>query len=319
MEARFSHPQRENILGMLFCMLFCALFGVLYVLREGDEAGEGAFMAVLAVLFLAGAAAFAGYACLVRGMCLRVADGRIEGQTNLHRRFSMPAEQAAYVNDFGDTVILYDRGGRSYVFVKVENAMWMCEEILALLARDEPTEQTASELREHLQRLRRSRLHKILAVMAAALCMFGSIALGAIGTGGRDFPQMTAKDWRITGYSAAGFMLSLAGMFYFAQRGGRESLQIQSTAWRLRGVTAALAPMSVENVIAAYINQFHWERIVFYRDAEGVHVRFEQILDNGRLEDEGVSPETCASQQELLNELGWGELASFEGSMIRIQ
>ncbi len=320
MEARFSHPQRENVLGMVFCVLSCAFFCVLlYVPYEGDESAARAFMAVLAVLFLTGAAVFAVYACLMRGMHLCVADGRIEGQTNLHRRFSLPAEQVAYVNEFGDTVILYDRDGRSYVFVKMENAILMWEEILAMLARDEPTEQTASELRERIQRLRRSYLHKILSVMAAALCMFGSIAVGAIGTGGRDFPQMTAKDWRITGYSAAGFVLSLVVMLYFAQRGGRENLQIQITAWRLRGVMAALAPVSVENVISVYLNQSHRERITFYRAEDGIHVHFEQMLDNGKVKDEGEYPEARASKQELLEAIDWGDMASFEKRLIRIR
>ena len=246
MEAEFRHPQRENIVLMLFCVLFSAVCAAC----AWDGEGETEFLLTLAVLFLAGAVALMVFACLMRGMRLRVSDGSVEGQTYLHRRFSLSAEQLAYVNEFGDTVILLDEDGRRYVFPKMGNALLMREEILALLARDEPAEETAARLREELRALRRRRLRKILLVVAAALCMFGSIAVGAIGTGDRDFPDMTARDWRITSCVAVTFALSLAAMLVLASWAGKDSLQIQRTEWRLRGVTAFLAPMPVENVMS---------------------------------------------------------------------
>ncbi len=315
MEAEFRHPQRGNVLGILFCMLFFAVCAA----YAWDGEGETELLITLAVIFLAGAAAFTVSACLTRGMRLRVSDGRIEGQTYLHRRFSLSAERLAYVNEFGDTVILLDADGRRYVFPKMENALLMREEILALLARDEPTEETAARLREELQALRRRRLRKILFVAAAALCMFGSIAVGAIGTGNRDFPDMTARDWRITSCVAIAYALSLAAMLLLASWAGKDSLQIQRTEWRLRGVTAFLAPMPVENVIAAYVNRSHSERIVFYQAEDGVHMRWETILGDGKLRDENEYPEACASPEAILEEVWDESLASFEEYMIRIQ
>lgn len=208
MEAEFRHPQRGNALGMLFCALLSAVCAAC----AWDGEGEREVLIVLAMIFLAGAGAFAISACLTRGMRLRVSDGRVEGQTYLHCRFSLPTEQLVYVNEFGDTVILLDADGRRYVFPKMENALLMREEILARLTRDEPSEETSARLREVLPALRRSRLRKILLVAAAALCMFGSIAVGAIGTGDRDFPDMTERDWRITACVAVMFALSLAAM-----------------------------------------------------------------------------------------------------------
>lgn len=315
MEAEFRHPQRGNVLGILFCLFFSAVCAA--CAWEGE--GETELLITLAVAFLAGAAAFAVSACLTRGMRLRVSDGRVEGQTYLHRRFSLPAEQLAYVNEFGDTVILLDADGRRYVFPKMENALLMREEILARLTRDEPSEETAARLREELRTLRRIRLRKILLVAAAALCMFGSIAVGAIGTGGRDFPDMTARDWRLTACVAITFALSLAAMLVFASWAGKDSLQIQRAEWRLRGVIAFLAPLPVENVIAAYVNRSHIERVVFYQTVDGVHMRWERILGDGKLRDEGEYPEALASKEALLEEIGYDSVASFEENMIRIR
>lgn len=315
MEAEFRHPQRGKVLGMLFCLFFSAVCAAC----AWDGEGETELLITLAVLFLAGAGAFAVSACLTRGMRLRVSDGRVEGQTNLHRRFSLPAEQLAYVNEFGDTVILLDADGRRYVFPKMENALLMREEILARLTRDEPSEETAARLRKKLRALRRGRLRKILFMAAAALCMFGSIAVGAIGTGGRDFPDMTARDWRLTSCVAVMFALSLAAMLVLASWAGKDSLQIQRTEWRLRGVAAFLAPMPVENVIAAYVNRSHSERTVFYQAEDGVHMRWERILGDGKLRDEGEYPEALASQEALLEEIGCDSVASFEENMIRIR
>lgn len=315
MEAEFRHPQRGNALGMLFFLFFSAVCAAC----AWDGEGEREVLIVLAMILLAGAGAFAISACLMRGMRLRVSDACVEGQTNLHRRFSLPAEQLAYVNEFGDTVILLDADGRRYVFPKMENALLMREEILARLARDEPAEETAARLREELQMLRRRRLRKILLVTAAALCMLGSIAVGAIGTGSRDFPDMTARDWRITSCVAVAFALSLAAMLVLASWAGKDSLQIQGTEWRLRGATAFLAPMPVENVIAAYVNRSHSERIVFYQAEDGVHTRWERILGDGKLRDEDEYPEAPASQEALLEEIGYDSVASFEENMIRIR
>ena len=315
MEAEFRHPQRENVLGMLFCAFFSAVCAACAWNGEWEKE----FLITLAVLFLACAVAFAVDACLMRGMRLRVSDERVEGQTNLHRRFSLPAEQLAYVNEFGDTLILLDADGRRYVFPKMENALLMCEEILALLARDEPTEEAAARLREELRAFRRRRLRKILLVAAAALCMFGSIAVGVIGTGGRDFPDMTARDWRITSCVAVTFALSLAAMLIFASRAGKDSLRIQRTEWRLRGVTAFLAPMPAENVIAAYVDRSHSGRIVFYQAAEGVHMHFDRILGEGKLRDDGEYPEALDTQEALLEKLHYGSVALFEEEMIRIR
>lgn len=284
-----------------------------------DGEGETELLITLAVLFLAGAVAFAVYACLMRGMRMRVSDERVEGQTNLHRRFSLPAEQLAYVNEFGDTLILLDADGRRYVFPKMENALLMCEEILALLVRDEPTEETAARLREELRPLRRRRLREILFVAAAVLCMFASITVWAISIGNRDFPDMTARDWRITSCVAIAFALSLAAMLVLASWEGKDSLQIQRTEWRLRGVTAFLAPMPVENVIAAYVNRSHSERTVFYQAEDGVHMRWERIIGDGKLRDENEYPEACASPEAILEEVWDESLASFEEQMIRIR
>ena len=315
MEAEFRHPQRGNVLGMLFCLFFFAVCAAC----AWDGERETELLITLAALFLAGAGAFAISACLMRGMRLRVSDGRVEGQTNLHRRFSLPAEQLAYVNEFGDTVILLDADGRRYVFPKMENALLMREEILARLTRDEPSEEAAARLREVLPALRRSRLRKILLLAAAALCMFGSIAVGAIGTGGRDFPNMTARDWRITSCVAVTFALSLAAMLIFASWAGKDSLQIQGTEWRLRGVIAFLAPLPVENVIAAYVNRSHSERTVFYQAEDGVHMHFDRILGDGKLRDEGEYSEAMASREALLEEMGYESVDSFEKDMIRIR
>ena len=314
MKAKFRHPKRENGWGMVCSAIVCIMWAVC----AWFDAERRTQFAVMAALFLVFMVLLAVYARLQRGMFLRVADGRVEGQTYLHRRVSLPVEQVSYVNEFGDTVILYDRTGRSYVFLRVENALEIREEIFALLARDEPTEETASALRERLQMCRRAWRHKIVFIAAAALCMFGSIAVGAIGTGGRDFPQTTARDWRITGACAAVFVLLLAVMLLLAQRGGKENLRIQSDEWQLRGVMAFLAPLPVENVIAVYLNQFHRERITFYRAEDGIRVHFEQMLKNGMVEDEGEYPEARASQEELLEALGWGDMASFEKRLIRI-
>lgn len=315
MEAEFRHPQRGNALGMLFCALLSAVCAAC----AWDGEGEREVLIVLAMIFLAGAGAFAISACLMRGMRLRVSDGRVEGQTNLHRRFSLPAEQLTYVNEFGDTVILLDADGRRYVFPKMENALLMREEILARLTRDEPSEETAARLREVLPAFRRSRLRKILLVAAAALCMFGSIAVGAIGTGDRDFPDMTERDWRITACVAVMFALSLAAMLVLASWAGKDSLQIQRAEWRLRGVIAFLAPLPVENVIAAYVNRSHSERTVFYQAEDGVHMRWERILGDGKLRDEDEYPEALASKEALLEEIGYASAASFEKDMIRIR
>lgn len=315
MEAEFRHPQRGNALGMLFCALLSAVCAAC----AWDGEGEREVLIVLAMIFLAGAGAFAISACLTRGMRLRVSDGRVEGQTYLHRRFSLPAEQLAYVNEFGDTVILLDADGRRYVFPKMENALLMREEILALLTRDEPSEETSARLREVLPALRRSRLRKILLVAAAALCMFGSIAVGAIGTGDRDFPDMTERDWRITACVAVMFALSLAAMLVLASWAGKDSLQIQRAEWRLRGVIAFLAPLPVENVIAAYVNRSHSERTVFYQAADGVHMHFDRILGDGKLRDEDEYPEAMASREALLEEMGYESVDSFEKDMIRIR
>lgn len=315
MEAEFRHPQRGNALGMLFCALLSAVCAGC----AWDGEGEREVLIVLAMIFLAGAGAFAISACLMRGMRLRVSDACVEGQTNLHRRFSLPAEQLAYVNEFGDTVILLDADGRRYVFPKMENALLMREEILARLTRDEPSEETAARLREVLPALRRSRLRKILLVAAAALCMFGSIAVGAIGTGDRDFPDMTERDWRVTACVAVMFALSLAAMLVLASWAGKDSLQIQRAEWRLRGVIAFLAPLPVENVIAAYVNRSHSERTVFYQAEDGVHMRWERILGDGKLRDEDEYPEALASKEALLEEIGDTSAASFEKDMIRIR
>ena len=315
MEAEFRHPQRGNVLGMLFCLFFSAVCAAC----AWDGERETELLITLAALFLAGAGAFAISACLMRGMRLRVSDACVEGQTNLHRRFSLPAEQLAYVNEFGDTVILLDADGRRYVFPKMENALLMREEILALLARDEPAEETAARLREVLPALRRSRLRKILLVAAAALCMFGSIAVGAIGTGDRDFPDMTERDWRITACVAVMFALSLAAMLVLASWAGKDSLQIQRAEWRLRGVIAFLAPLPVENVIAAYVNRSHSERTVFYQAEDGVHMHFDRILGDGKLRDEGEYSEAMASREALLEEMGYESVDSFEKDMIRIR
>ena len=315
MEAEFRHPQRGNALGMLFCALLSAVCAAC----AWDGEGEREVLIVLAMIFLAGAGAFAISACLMRGMRLRVSDACVEGQTNLHRRFSLPAEQLAYVNEFGDTVILLDADGRRYVFPKMENALLMREEILARLARDEPSEETAARLREVLPALRCSRLRKILLVAAAALCMFGSIAVGAIGTGDRDFPDMTERDWRITACVAVMFALSLAAMLVLASWAGKDSLQIQRAEWRLRGVIAFLAPLPVENVIAAYVNRSHSERTVFYQAEDGVHMHFDRILGDGKLRDEGEYSEAMASREALLEEMGYESVDSFEKDMIRIR
>ena len=315
MEAEFRHPQRGNALGMLFCALLSAVCAAC----AWDGEGEREVLIVLAMIFLAGAGAFAISACLTRGMRLRVSDGRVEGQTYLHRRFSLPAEQLAYVNEFGDTVILLDADGRRYVFPKMENALLMREEILARLTRDEPSEETAARFREVLPALRRSRLRKILLVAAAALCMFGSIAVGAIGTGDRDFPDMTERDWRITACVAVMFVLSLAAMLVLASWAGKDSLQIQRAEWRLRGVIAFLAPLPVENVIAAYVNRSHSERTVFYQAEDGVHMHFDRILGDGKLRDEGEYSEAMASREALLEEMGYESVDSFEKDMIRIR
>ena len=310
MEAEFRHPQRGNALGMLFCALLSAVCAAC----AWDGEVETELLITLAVLFLAGAGTFAVSACLMRGMRLRVSDGRVEGQTNLHRRFSLPAEQLAYVNEFGDTVILLDADGRRYVF-----PLLMREEILARLTRDEPSEETAARLWEELPALRRSRLRKILLVAAAALCMFGSVAVGAIGTGDRDFPDMTERDWRITACVAVMFALSLAAMLVLASWAGKDSLQIQRAEWRLRGVIAFLAPLPVENVIAAYVNRSHSERTVFYQAADGVHMHFDRILGDGKLRDEGEYSEAMASREALLEEMGYESVDSFEKDMIRIR
>ncbi len=82
---------------------------------------------------------------------------------------------------------------------------------------------------------------------------------------------------------------------------------------------AFLAPLPVENVIAAYVNRSHSERTVFYQAKDGVHMHFDRILGDGKLRDEGEYPEALASKEALLEEIGYASAASFEKDMIRIQ
>lgn len=315
MEAEFRHPRRRLEMGLLAL----ALFYVVSMIRVRNAGGNIMLLSIMFLLHLGGAAMLETYTCLKRGMWLCVRDGRMEGRTPLRRRLSLPNDRVAYAFVMGNVLFAYDTNGRQYVFPDIENAMQIYEEILALIVRDDSTEEAAARLREELRAFRRRRLRKILLVAAAALCMFGSIAVGVIGTGGRDFPDMTARDWRITSCVAVTFALSLAAMLIFDSRAGKDSLRIQRTEWRLRGVTAFLAPMPAENVIAAYVDRSHSGRIVFYQAAEGVHMHFDRILGEGKLRDDGEYPEALDTQEALLEKLHYGSVASFEEEMIRIR
>ena len=304
----------------------CAFFGVLCLANLNNADAWQWRSAIAGVGLLACAALFAVSTYLKRGMWLCVQDGRVEGQTKWHRRVSLSAEQIAYALEFTDgALVLLDMEGKRYVFTDMINSEEMRERILIMCAPDEPMKETEGEIKEKRQALKRWNKREIFVLLVWIFCILACLIVLGIGTGNRDFPEMTEVDWRMVDICAGTMAVLALGTYFLICRAGKCIAQSLREQWWLRGITALYAPMPVPNVFAAYVNPAYTSRFVFCKREEHISLYIEHIGDDGRMGkntcfETFASMEDCLSSlEDCMDRLEFENFEAFEELMIKIR
>lgn len=322
MRAEFGHPS----IGSILWSIACAFFGGL-CLANLNSADAGQWRSVIAGAgLLACAAVFAVSAYLKRGIWLCVQDGHVEGQTKWHRRMSLLAEQIAYAMEFTDGVlVLLDMEGKRYVFTGMINSEEMRERILIMCAPDEPMKETEEEIKEKRKELKRWNKREIFVFIVWIFCILACLIALGIGTGDRDFPEMTEADWHMVDVCAGTMVVLALGTYFLICHAGKCIAQSLREQWRLRGMTALYTPMPTPNVFAAYVNPTYTRRFVFCKSEKSVSMYIENISDDGGLgkntyfETFASMGDCLSSLEDCMDRLEFENFEAFEKLMIKIQ
>lgn len=262
MEGKFLFGRKTN--ALLAWLLFCglSLIALYAFLRHVDpEAPVG-----MIVIFVTGV-----LICLASGLflyaensaCICLGEDTIQARYFLFGRLDCRMEDVAFALPQGNTLTILLKNGKRHVIMGLENP-WELGTYICWRSWSAETERPAA-IRLELSRTQAARKKELRRVIAGSVWLFAGVLLAVLLTGGRELSDFGLRDWILFAGMGVIELLTLAGVFWAANRCGKRMLSIEWLKYRLRGAIILACPLPSGNITAVLTDAYNMGRAVVCR------------------------------------------------------
>ena len=282
----------------LVLLLLCGIFFVaLYAYFNIVDTEENGLLSFLIMGILLSLVAIPSM-LLNCGAYIRIEENTVKAKYHWFGRLDCSTHDVAFVWPQVNTLTILLKSGKRHVIMGVENAWDLSHEIRRqgfAIETEKP-----NSIRQKLLRVQTERKKALWWVLGGVALMFANIFIAVALTGGRDLQEFSKLDWILFSVMGCVELLTLAGLFYAAQRCGKYLLPIEQLKYRLRGAIIATCPLPTNHITAVYTDADHIGRIVLcsFPNDESVYYCVQEIVGNFELETVRTS-EIYDSRDEL--------------------